>query len=307
MSECALILEGGGMRGIHTAGVLDYFLDKKLEFPAVYGVSAGAIHALNYISRQRGRSLRVNMNYLNDKRYMGMRTLMKTGDLVGVKFCYQTIPEELDLFDYDMFVKNPAKLYAVVSNVETGEAEYIECRNAKKDLGYVRASASLPLVSRIVGIKGKKFLDGGICDSIPVKKAEEMGYRRNVAILTREEGYVKEQIPTLKMLRGAYRKYPKFIEAAANRHIKYNETTEWIREKEEAGELFVIRPKEPIAIGRLERNVDKMQEVYEAGYMLAEEIYPALMEYLKGEAPAEGNSEEDSRQKTLGEEHEENS
>jgi predicted patatin/cPLA2 family phospholipase len=292
MNECALILEGGGMRGIHTAGILDYFLDKKLEFPAVFGVSAGAIHALNYIARQRGRSLRVNMNYMNDKRYMGMRTLMKTGDLVGVKFCYQTIPEELDLFDYEMFANNPSKLYVVVSNLETGEAEYIECKNAKKDLGYVRASASLPLISRIVGIRGKKLLDGGICDSIPVKQAEEMGYHHNVAILTREEGYVKEQIPTLKMMRGAYRKYPKFVEAAANRHIKYNETTQWIKEQEEAGKLFVIRPKEPIAIGRLERNLDKMQEVYDAGYALAEEIYPALMEYLKaGEVSGETNEE----------------
>ena len=206
MDKLGLVLEGGGMRGLYTAGVLDFFLDHDIYADGVIGVSAGACHAASYISHQRGRAFRTGTQYLKDKRYMSLQSLIKTGDLFGADFVYNQIPNKLDLFDYDAFHQSGIKMYAVVSNLETGKAEYLPCINMHNDTINIRASASLPLLSKIVEINGKKYLDGGVCDSIPVKQFQNMGYKKNIIILTRAIDYRKGKNNMLPIIRKAYKK-----------------------------------------------------------------------------------------------------
>ena len=207
MAKTGLVLEGGGQRGIYTAGVLDVFMDNDIEVDGVIGVSAGAIHGLSYVARQRGRNMRYNMKYRNNKHYMSLYSLLTTGDICGEQFCYHDIPEKLDPLDYDAFLANPTKLYVGCSNLDTGEAEYLECTDMRKpeDVNKVRASASLPLVSNIVEVDGMKLLDGGVSDSIPIFAFRRMGYRRNIVVLTRPEGYRKGPDKMLRLEAGRYR------------------------------------------------------------------------------------------------------
>jgi len=277
--KTGLVLEGGGMRGIYTAGVLDVFMEHGLTFDGVIGVSAGAIHGCSYLSGQQGRSIRYYKKYCGDPRFMGLRSWLTTGDIVGAEFCYREIPDKLDVYDHAAFESCGVPFYVTCSNVETGQAEYIRLTDMRKQIDCLRASASLPYVSRIVEIEGKKYLDGGCTDSIPVEAFRAMGYARNVAILTREAAYRKEpEMQTLPKL--LYRKYPAFAAALLERHTAYNRTVERIVELEKEGSLFVIRPERALHIGRLEKDAENVQRVYDIGRADAERYLPALQRWL---------------------------
>ncbi len=262
-----LIMEGGAMRGMFTAGVTDVMMENNIEYNGAVGVSAGAAFGCNYKSKQIGRALRYNMSYCNDKRYCSLHSLITTGDLFGAEFCYHTLPDKLDVFDKETFYSNPMEFYVVCTNVLTGEPVYKKIDEDDKDTfgEWARASASLPLVSRIVEIEGLKLLDGGIVDSIPIKFMESIGYDRNVVILTRPKDYVKGQSKSMKLMRVLLKKYPKLIAAVEKRADMYNETIEYIRQKEEKGELFVIRPNETLPIERMESDPQKLKLVYDIG------------------------------------------
>ena len=262
--KTGLVLEGGGMRGIYTAGVLDVFMENGITFDGVIGVSAGAIHGCSFVSGQKGRSIRYYMKYCRNWQFMSFRSLLLTGNIAGEKFCYHTLPEKLDPYDYEAFKKSPTKFYVGCSNVETGKAEYLPITDMKEQIDRMRASASLPLVSKIVKTEGLKLLDGGCTDSIPLMKFREMGFTKNVVILTRPKGYQKEP-EQLAMAKIRYRKYPAFVEALSHRHERYNESLRQIEELEKMGEIFVLRPDEPLKIGRLERSPEKLQQVYDIG------------------------------------------
>ncbi len=280
MFDAGLILEGGGMRGVYTAGVLDFFLDKELWFKSCYAVSAGAGHACSYLARQRGRAFSVNVDYLGDKRYMGVSSLLKTGDLFGADMLYRIIPEELYPIDYKSFAENESCLYAVVTNCETGQAEYIPIKDLKTDLIYVRASASLPMVSRMVEAGGKKYLDGGVSDSIPIRKSIAGGNKKNVLVLTRDGSYRKQPGGMTALIRAKYRKYPALVNQIEQRFLHYNETLDFIEQEQSRGRAFVIRPKKPVNIKRTEKDREKLRALYEEGFRDAEKAYGPLMEFL---------------------------
>lgn len=265
-----LVLEGGAMRGMFTAGVLDVLMENGIEFQGVIGVSAGAAFGCNYKSCQIGRAIRYNTDYCRDKRYCSFWSLLKTGDLYGADFCYREIPEKLDIFDTETFRNNPVEFYVTVTDVESGRPLYYRCDKAdSRDLELIRASASMPLVSRIVEVDGKKLLDGGVSDSIPLRFFEEKGFDRNLVILTQPSNYVKNKNSAIPLAKIMLRKYPKLIEAMKNRHIIYNETLEYIKSKEKMGEVFVIRPEKELPIKRVEKNPDVLWEVYHTGRSVA--------------------------------------
>lgn len=280
MFEAGLVLEGGGMKGVFTAGVLDFFLDKGIEFRNIYGVSAGACTMSSYVSKQRGRSLETMTDYLGSKHYMGAYSLLTTGDIFDVDFNYDLVPNYLNPFDYETFKKFEGNAYAVVTNIVTGEAEYIKLTDMEKDVEYVRASSSLPLVSRNVEINGNKYLDGGMADSIPIKKSEADGNVKNVVVMTKPVGYRREKEKALPAIKARYLKYPKLYDLMKDRHIAYNETVDYIEKKAADKELILIRPKEDIYIDRLEKDSDKLNALYNEGYKEAESQYEAMLEYL---------------------------
>lgn len=266
----SLVLEGGGMRGVYTCGVLDYFMDNCITFPNIYAVSAGSGHAMSYLSSQRGRAVRVGTEYVNDWRYCSLRSLFLTGDLFGAKYIYETIPAKIDPYDYEAFNKSDMKLYAVCSNVDTGKAEYIPIEDAARDILYVRASSSLPLVSRIVKTPRGNFLDGGVCDSIPIRHALTENDRA-VVVLTQPAGFKKEPSSSHKMIEKRYKKYPEFVKAAACRHEDYNESLEFIGTGISEGKILAIRPSAPIGFERIEKDKAKLLALYERGYNDAKE------------------------------------
>lgn len=280
-----LILEGGAMRGLFTAGVTDVMLENGIEFDGMIGVSAGACFGCNYKSRQPGRTLRYNTKYCNDPRYCSLRSLIKTGDLYGADFCYLELPKKLDPFDYQTFLENPMEFYVVCTDVETGEAVYRRLTHGDgNEMHWIRASASMPLASRIVEVDGYKLLDGGIADSVPLKYFESIGYDRNVVILTQPENYVKKPNKLIPLMRRVLRKYPKVVDAMAGRHEVYNETTAYIREKEAKGEVFVIRPSAPLEVGHVEHDAAKLRAAYELGRRAGEENLKALQRFLAAES-----------------------
>lgn len=280
MNTLGLVLEGGGMRGLYTAGVLDFFIDQSLYTDGVIGVSAGACHACSYVSKQRGRAYRTNTDYLKDKRYMSFHSLLKTGDLFGAKFVYEDIPNTLDPYDFETFNTSGIRLYAVCTNLETGSPEYLPCINMKQDVINIRASASLPLLSRNVEVGGKLLLDGGVSDSIPIKHFQEMGYTKNIIVLTQCSSYRKGKNNLLPLIRKSYRKYPNFIKAVEQRHTQYNRTLDEISRMEEEGSVFVIRPSSPVKISRLEKNKDNLKALYNQGYSDAKNQYEALQKFI---------------------------
>lgn len=280
MEKLGLVLEGGGMRGVYTAGVLDFFMDKQLYPDGVIGVSAGICHACSYLSKQRGRAFRINISYLKNKQYMGLSSFVRTGNFFGADFIYNKIPNELDLYDYHTYHSTNIPMYAVCTNVETGEAEYISCDNMYHDVQYVRASASLPLLSKIVELDGKKYLDGGVSDSIPVQQFQNMGFTKNIVILTQCESYRKGKNTLLPFIRKVYRKYPKFIKAIENRHIRYNRTLDALSQMQKDGTVFIIQPKHPVEISRLEKDPIKLQALYQQGYEDAKNCYKELLVFI---------------------------
>ncbi len=276
-----LVLEGGAMRGLFTAGVTDYLMEKGITFDGAVGVSAGATFGVNYKSHQIGRALRYNKRYCADPRYGSFRSFLKTGDVFDRQFCYYDIPERLDPFDTDTIQANPMEFYVVASDVETGKSYYHKLTDGKgRDIEYIRASASIPLLSRIVRIEGHQLLDGGICDSIPLRFMETQGYLRNVVILTQPFGYVKKPNSYMPLVHLRYHAHPQFVQAMANRHEMYNAETAYVAQREKEGDAFVIRPDAALNISAMTKDPQEMQRVYDIGRRIAQEKFEALQMFM---------------------------
>lgn len=264
--KTGLVLEGGAKRGIYTAGVLDVLLENGIKFDGVIGVSAGAIHGCSYVSEQIGRSIRYNLKYGDDYRFMSWKSFFKTGDMVDEKFSYHDLPEKLDPFDNQTFMNSKTKFYVTCSNLESGQGEYIYCADMFKDIDYLRASASMPFVSNTVQINGLKLLDGGISDGIPLKKFQEMGYDRCVVIQTRPENYRKKPSKIMNFLaKLKYSDYPNFVKAIKNRYKNYNESLDYIAKLKDKGEIMVIRPSKFLKVSRMEKNPAIIKDMYILG------------------------------------------
>lgn len=281
MNKTSLVLEGGGMRGVYTAGILDYLMEKGVKFDSIYGVSAGALNGVNYKTGQIGRSLRTFTMYLKDERYAGVKHLIKDGDWFNVDFSYNQIPNKLDLADYDAFINNPTDFYAVVSNVKTGKAEYLHLTDIRRDMDGLRASASLPILSNLVEFRGQKYIDGGCCDSIPLEKSISDGHTKNLVVLTQHRGYQKKPSANRYACRVMYKKYPAFVKAMDNRHNMYNQQLEYVYNQEKYGSAFVIQPDKLITVSRLENNPAKLVELYHQGKLDAERYFEKLMNYME--------------------------
>ena len=261
-----LVLEGGAMRGLWTAGILDVMMEAGVEPDGLIGVSAGAAFGCNYKSRQVGRAIRYNMRFARDKRYSGWQSLLKTGDYYNAEFGYHVIPKQYDVFDDDAFDANPMEFYAVCTDVLTGKPVYQRLMKADYDTyEWIRASASMPLVSKVVRLDGRLLLDGGVGDSIPLEFFESIGYERNVVILTQPKGYQKEHLRLMPLMRIALRKYPEMIAAMDRRHVMYNRQLEYVAQAERDGRCLVIRPDGQIPIGHISHDAEEMRQVYEMG------------------------------------------
>ena len=267
--KIGLVLEGGAMRGLFTAGVLDIFLDNNVEVTDVVGVSAGTLFGVNYVSKQRGRALRYNLKYINDKRYMNVKSWVRTGNLINKDFTYYKLPFQLDVY-----------FFATVTNIETGEAEFIKIEDAYKQMETLRATSALPFISEIIEVGDKKYLDGGISNSIPVDFFEMQDFDKVIVILTRPITYRKEKTTGIQY-KMFYKKYPRLVEKLENRYKEYNDTVDKIVELEKEGKLFVIRPSENITIKRLEKDVEKLQKVYDLGLKDGNNIIEDLKQYLE--------------------------
>ena len=276
-----LIMEGGAMRGMFTAGVIDVLMEQGIEFDGAIGVSAGAAFGCNYKSKQIGRVIRYNTRFCQDPRYGGFRVLLKEGNYYSRKFCYEDVPLKYDVFDYDTYESNPMEFYIVCTDVDTGKAEYHKYENRHDHgLDWIRASASMPLVSRMVAIDGRRYLDGALADSIPVQYFASIGYDRNVVILTQPKGFRKKPDSLLPLMKLYYRKFPKLVAAIVTRHETYNATLDHISQQEAAGTLLVIRPSEALPISRTEKDPRKLRQVYEIGRRTAEARMEEIRNYL---------------------------
>lgn len=280
-----LILEGGAMRGLFSAGIFDVMFENGIVFDGMIGVSAGAAFGCNFKSGQPGRAIRYNKKYCRDKRYCSYWSWLTTGNIFGADFCYHELPLNLDVFDIEAFEKNPLEFYLVCTDVESGRALYRKCRKADdKCFEYMRASASMPLVSKIVEIDGKKYLDGALTDSMPLKFFESIGYDRNIVILTQPENYIKKPSPAMKIMRFVYRKYPELIKVMEHRHEVYNETVHYIEEKAAKKEILLLRPEENLPVKRMCRNPEILQQTYDIGRELAVRRLDEIKNFLQKEA-----------------------
>ncbi len=281
-NNIGLVLEGGGFRGIFTAAILDFFIENNIKFPYVVGVSSGVVSGASYISMQKERTKNVILDYVEDKRYIGFQNLIKERSYLGIKFGYFDIPFKLNPFNFAEFYKSKSLFKIGLTNCETGKPEYVEGKNYNKYeiMDVIRASGSLPFLAPVVNINENPYLDGGISDSIPVKQAVSDGCTKNVIVLTREKGYKKEPFKFGSLAKIFYKKYPNFIEAMINRHKMYNETIDYINQLESDGKAFVIRPENPITMGRLERNKEKLNDLYNQGYNYAKKLYNDLCNWL---------------------------
>ena len=279
--KTGLIMEGGAMRGMFTAGVLDVLMENGLVTDGAIGVSAGAVFGCNYKSHQIGRVIRYNTEYCNDKRYASFKNLVKTGNLYSEQFCYHEVPEKLDPFNEAAFAASPMDFFVVCTDVKTGEPIYHKCRKGDaEDVLWMEASASMPLAAKIVKIGHYGLLDGGVADSIPVRFFESIGYKRNLIILTQPKGYVKKKSKFLPAIRAKYFRYPAFVEAVADRHERYNETLSYISMLEQAGKDYVIRPPIPLEIGAMERDPAQLRRVYETGRAVAQIQVEKIRDFL---------------------------
>ncbi len=276
--KTALVLEGGAMRGLYSAGILDVFMENNINVDVIYGVSAGALFGLNYKSRQIGRALRYNLKYANEKNYMGWYSLITTGNIMNRDFCFNKLVYELDKLDFETYKNNPLDFYAVVTNLQTGKAEYIKIDDAEKDMEYFRASGSMPFVSKPVEINGNLYLDGAIADAVPFKKVLEENYGKVVVILTRPSGYRKKNSHLPYKL--VYGKFPNFIETANNCCKRYNETMDLIEKYENENKIIVLRPSKLVKVKRVEKNKTKLQNIYDLGVLDCINNLDKIKEYL---------------------------
>lgn len=279
--KTGLVLEGGAMRGMFTAGVLDTFLDAGVKADEVVGVSAGALFGVNYLSGQKGRAVRYNKRYNGDKSYMGLRPLLKEDNLFSTSYAYDLVPRRLDPFDDAAFQNSGVPFFAVVTNVDTGEAEYMQVKSVFDQMDLLRASGSMPFVSRPVEWEGRRYLDGGVSDSIPFEWMAARGCDNLIVVLTREEGYRKTPMngALLRLLR---RKYPAIARRLAARHTDYNRALEELERWQAEGRAFVIRPSVKTPISRIETDPEKLQQVYDLGLADGQAALPALQAWLAG-------------------------
>lgn len=278
--KVGLVLEGGAMRGMYTAGVLDYFMEKDVKIDEIVGVSAGVLFGVNYVSKQKGRAIRYNKRFVGDKRYMSFSSLIKTGNIVGKEFAYYEVPYKLDVFDDETYKKSNTNFTAAITNVNSGQTEYVKIDSVFEQMETLRATSAMPYVSKFVRLGEEDYLDGGITDSIPIEKCLELDCDRIIVILTRPLEYRKKKSLSL-MPWLFYHKYPNLVRALNNRYKNYNYTVEKIVELEKKKEIFVIRPTKTISIDRIEKDVNKLQEMYNLGVNDAKEKYDELIEYLK--------------------------
>lgn len=281
MNKIGLILEGGGMRGIYTAGVLDFFIEKNIEVDITIGVSAGSCHASSYLSKQYKRAYNATVDYINDKRYLSFSNLIKTGSIFGMDFMFNKIPNELNIYDYDTFAKSKSKFVVVATNCETGSPEYFELKDLKKEIIYMQASCSIPMFANIVEIDDFKLVDGGVSDSIPIEYSLNQGYKKNIVVLTRDITYKKNKQKFLPIVNKKYKKYPNLVKAIENRHLNYNKSLNLVNQLEKDGDVLVIRPKKPVNVSQIEKNAKKLTALYEEGYDDAKELYDKILDFIK--------------------------
>ena len=272
-NRSGLVLEGGGMRGVFTCGVLDNFMDRGIRFPYTIGVSAGACNGLSYMSGQRGRAKYSNIDLLEKYNYIGLRHLLKKRNILDFDLLFTEFPEHILPYDYDAYFSSPERFVMVTTNCLTGEANYFEEKQDKnRVIDIVRASSSLPIVCPIAYVDGIPMLDGGIVDSIPLQHAIDEGYKNNVVVLTRNRGYRKES-KDIKIPSFVYRKYPKIREALSHRCAVYNAQLEMVERMEDEGKIVVIRPQKPVVVDRIERDIQKLTDFYQEGYECAKAIF----------------------------------
>jgi len=283
MPKIGLVLEGGAMRGMYTAGVLDTFMENNIKVDGIIGVSAGALFGVNYFSKQKGRVIRYSKKYCRDRRYMSLISLLFTGNIINKKFAFYKVSNELDVFDNDTFIKNNSGYHVVLTNVETGKAEYIKLDNCLDNLEVLRATSAMPLVSKIVEINNKKYLDGAIADSIPINKCYELGYDKIIVVLTQPLNYRKPSLSNkvVNLVKRKFIDYPEFINVMENRYKIYNNTIDKINELESKKEIFVIRPSEKLDVKVIERKKEKLQKVYDLGVEDTLKCLKKLKKYLQ--------------------------
>ncbi|MBO9128832.1 patatin family protein [Bacillus sp. 165] len=282
LEKTGLVLEGGGMRGVYTAGVLEFFMEKHLFFPYIIGVSAGACNAASYLSRQKERNKQVNIGYINHPNYLSYKNLWRKKQLFDMDFIFNEIPTQHVPFDFDTFYNSAERFVVGTTDIETGEPMYFEKAGSQQDmLTVLRASSSLPFIAPIVKHENKQLLDGGIVDPIPIRKAQSDGFEKNVLILTRNKGYTKKKSSTGWLVERAFSSYPQLVNKMKKRYFLYNETLKYIEEQEREGSLFIIRPVEKLEVGRLEKNQQKLTALYNQGYMDAERLYEDLQHFLE--------------------------
>lgn len=277
--KVGLVLEGGAMRGLYTAGILDVFLEQDIHVDGIVGVSAGVLFGVNYPSKQKGRALRYNLKYLNDKRYMGLHSLITTGNIVNKDFAFYDLPINIDRFDEQAFIDSGIDFYATLTNVDTGQAEYVKLSHIFEQMEVLRATSAMPFVSRMVEIDGKHYLDGGIADSIPLEKCRQLGYDKIIVILTRPLEYRKKAVNPL-LFKLFYAKYPNLVTSLAQRYLNYNQRVEQVIEADKKGEIFVFRPSKTLPIKRIEKDPVKIQAMYDLGVADAHQALADLKHYL---------------------------
>lgn len=278
--KIGLVLEGGAMRGMYTAGVLDTFLDNNIKVDGIIGVSAGALFGINYCSKQKGRVLRYNKKYIKDKNYMGLYPLIKTGNVVNKQLAFYDIPLKYDKLDIDEFNKSNVDFFVTVTNIETGKAEYIKINDIVLQTELFRATGAMPFVSEIVEYDGNKYLDGALADSIPLDKCIEMGYDKIIVVLTKTLNYRKKKRSPI-FAKVKYSEYPNLVDAINTRYIRYNETMDKLEKLEEEGKIFVFRPSRKVKMNRIEKDEDKIQEMYDLGIKDGNDKLNSLIEFLK--------------------------
>ena len=283
MAKIGLVLEGGGMRGLYTAGVLDFLLQKEILFPYIIGVSAGACHAASYISRQFQRNYRINTLHLKDKRYMSLYNLIHTGSYFGNDMLFNIFPNQIDPFDYAAFRQYQGEFWVVATDCNTGQPAYFQVKDLEKEGAYqpIQASISLPWVARMTQIGEHLYLDGGLSDPIPVQYALASGCEKCVVVLTRHQGYRKEPSRYLAAFRLKYRHFPALVETIARRYLVYNATLDTLKELEAQGKVFILRPQQPITISRFEKNKERLQQLYHTGFAETAACYDKLTMFLE--------------------------
>lgn len=277
--KIGLVLEGGGMRGLYTAGVLDVMMEHQFMPDVVCGTSAGVTFGVNLLSQQKGRVLRYNRRYAGDRRYISLHSWLTTGNMINRDFAYDFLPRELDPFDEETFEQSKAAFYATITNIRTGQAEYVRITNTWQQMDVIRASASLPIICQPVEWQGEKYLDGGLVDNIPLDKCIELGCDKIIIVLTRPLEYVRNN-HIAGVCRLFYPRYKALLRAIEQRNDRYNARLQQIRRLEQEGKVFVLRPSENISVGRLEKDVARLQALHQLGVADATRLWNNLTHYL---------------------------